>query len=310
VKVGVIGVGAVGSATTLSLLGRGLAREIVLVDRNETRARAVALDMRYGAPLVPPVNLRAGGTEELNGAALLIVTAGVNEAAGGAADRNDPAGRLRLLDRNAAIYRDLIPPLVAAAPDATIMVVTDPPDPLADLTRALAGHDRVFSTGTVLDSLRFRVHLGEHLGVSAADVQAFVIGEHGTSQVLLWSSATVAGVPVLDILTAQGRPVQEIREHVGTEIRYANINIIEGIGASQYGIGVVNARLAEAVLRDEQAVFTVAAYHPDFQVSLSLLSVLGGAGVKQMHCPRLTEAEQAALAASARTLQHALDTIR
>jgi L-lactate dehydrogenase len=234
----------------------------------------------------------------------------VNEAAGGATDRSDPAGRLRLLDRNVQIYRDLIPQLVGAAPEATIMVVTDPPDPLADLTRALCGHDRVFSTGTVLDSLRVRVHLGDLLGVCAADVQAFVIGEHGTSQVLLWSSATVAGVPVLDLLTAQGKPVQEIREQVATEIRYANISIIEGIGASQYGIGAVSARLAEAVLRDERGVFTVAAYHPEHKVTVSLLSVLGRAGVTQMHHPRMTEAEQVALEASARTLRRAVERIQ
>jgi L-lactate dehydrogenase len=310
VKVGIIGVGAVGSATTLSLLGRGIAREIVLVDRNAARARAVALDMRYGTPLVPPVDVRDGDHDDLAGAALLIVTAGVNEAAGGATDRSDPKGRLRLLDRNAEIYRELIPQLVAAAPEATIMVVTDPPDPLADLTRALAGHDRVFSTGTVLDSLRFRAHLGELLGVCAADVQAFVVGEHGTSQVLLWSSAAVSGVPVLDILTRQGRPVQQIREQVETEIRYANINIIEGIGASQYGIGVVSARLAEAVLRDEQRVFTVAAYQPEYKVTLSLLSVLGGTGVQQMHHPTMTEPERAALEASAQTLRGAVEQIR
>lgn len=305
-KVGIIGVGAVGSASALALLGRGLAREIVLVDVDRKRAQGVALDMRYGTPLVPPVQVFAGQHDDLAGAELLIVTAGVNEASGGATDRDDPAGRLRLLDRNADIYRELIPRLVEAAPDAAIMVVTDPPDPLADLTRALAGHERVFSTGTVLDSLRFRVHLGNHLGVCAADVQAYVIGEHGTSQVLLWSSASVAGVPVLDLLAEQGRPVAEIREQVETEIRYANINIIEGIGASQYGIGAVSARLADAVLRDERAVFTVAAHHPEHGVTLSLLSVLGREGVTQMHQPEMDETERAALEASVQVLRDAV----
>jgi len=106
------------------------------------------------------------------------------------------------------------------------------------------------------------------------------------------------------------RPVQQIREQVETEIRYANINIIEGIGASQYGIGVVSARLAEVVLRDEQALFTVAAYHPEYKVTLSLLSVLGRAGVAQMYHPRMTEPERAALETSAQTLRHAVETIR
>lgn len=310
-KVGVIGVGAVGSAATLAMLTGAVAREIVLVDRNEARARAVALDMRYGTPLVvPPVDVRAGDYGDLAGADLLVVTAGANEASGGATDRADPLGRLRLLETNAGIYRDLIPSLVDAAPEATIMVVTDPPDPLADLTRTLAGHDRVFSTGTELDSLRFRVHLGEHLGVCAADVQAYVVGEHGTTEVLLWSSARVAGVPVLDMLAAQGQPVEEIRERMEAEIRYANINIIEGIGASQYGIGAVTARLALAVLRDERTIFSVAAYHPDYRVTLSLLAVLGRDGVQQMHHPQMSEPEREALAVSVAALRRASDSIR
>src|SRR3954451_11410167 len=118
----------------MALLARGCAREVVLVDQNRARAQGVALDMRYGMPLLSPVSLRAGEVDDLTGAELLIITAGANEAAGGATDRSDPSGRLRLLERNAEIYRGLVPGLVAAAPQATLMVVTDPPDPLADLT--------------------------------------------------------------------------------------------------------------------------------------------------------------------------------
>jgi L-lactate dehydrogenase len=129
------------------------------------------------------------------------------------------------------------------------MVVTDPPDPLADLTRSLAGHDRVFSTGTLIDSLRFRVHLADRLQVQPRDVQAMVVGEHGTSEVLLWSSASVSGIPVLELLGQRGHPVEQLKQGVEHDIRYANITIIEGTGTSQYGIGAVSARLAEAVLR-------------------------------------------------------------
>lgn len=308
-KVGVIGVGAVGSAATMALLARGCAREVVLVDQNTKRANGVALDMDYGLPLLAPVDLRAGGADDLAGADLLVITAGVNEAAGGATDRGDPSGRLRLLSRNAGIYRELVPQLAAAAPEATIMVVTDPPDPLAALARSLAGHDRVFSTGTVLDTLRFRVHLGRLLHVGPSDVQAHVVGEHGTSEVLLWSSANVAGVPVLDILSRQGGRVDEVREEVESQIRYANISIIEGIGASQYGIGAVVARLAEAVLRDEQALFTVAAHHPECRVTLSLLSTLGAGGVSRTYLPAMSDDEGQALERSAETVRDATATI-
>jgi L-lactate dehydrogenase len=200
VKVGVVGVGAVGAATALSLIERGgMCREIVVVDRAPGRADGVASDLRAATPLSPTVDVRAGDYHALGDAAVVILTAGVNEKAGGATDRSDPQGR-RLLDTNARVYAEIVPKVVAAAPGAVLMVVTDPPDPLADLTRRLAGHDRVFSTGTLLDSLRFRVQLADRLRVRPRDVQAMVVGEHGTSEVLLWSSASVGGVPVLELL--------------------------------------------------------------------------------------------------------------
>jgi L-lactate dehydrogenase len=306
VKVGVVGAGAVGAATVLSLIERGgTCREIVLVDRTAERAAGVAADMRYAAPLSPVVDVRAGGYQDLVDAALVVITAGVNEKAGGATDRSDTQGRLRLLDTNAKIYADIVPRIVSVAPQAVLMVATDPPDPLADLTRHLAGHDRVFSTGTLIDSLRFRVHLADRLRVRPLDVQAMVVGEHGTSEVLLWSSAEVGGIPVLELLGGDGQPLDAVRHDIEESIRYANITIIEGTGASQYGIGAVSARLVEAVLRDERAVLPVAAYNPDFDVTLSLVSVLGAGGVVQMHQPRMSPEERVALDRSVSTLREA-----
>ena len=305
-KVGVIGVGAVGAATVLSLIERGgMCREIVAVDRNTRRADGVAADMRYATPLSPTVDVRAGGYDALVDAALVVITAGVNEKAGGATNRSDPQGRLRLLETNAKVYADIVPRVAAVAPQAVLMVVTDPPDPLADLTRQLARHDRVFSTGTLIDSLRFRVHLADRLQVRPRDVQAMVVGEHGTTEVLLWSSASVGGVPVLELLGEDGQPVEKVRQQIENHIRYANITIIEGTGASQYGIGAVSARLVEAVLRDERAVLPVAAYYPPFGVTLSLASVLGAGGVQQMHIPAMTADERAALDRSVTTLREA-----
>ena len=305
-KVGVVGVGAVGAATALSLVERGgMCRELVLLDRARKRAEGVATDMRYATPLSPTMDLRAGDYDALAGAALVILTAGVNEKAGGATDRGDPEGRRRLLDTNAEVYADVVPKVVAVAPDAVLMVVTDPPDPLADLTRRLAGHDRVFSTGTLIDSLRFRVHLADRLRVRPRDVQAMVVGEHGTSEVLLWSSASVSGIPVLDLLRRGDQPLDELQEQIEDDIRYANITIIEGTGASQYGIGAVSARLAEAVLRDECAVLPVAAYSPAYDVTLSLVSVLGAGGVQKMYEPAMSGDEREALERSAEVLRDA-----
>ena len=260
-------------------------------------------------PSPPAVRVRAGDYSDLVDAQLVILTAGVNEKGGGATDRSDPQGRLRLLDFNAEVYRQIVPQVVRIAPQAVLMVVTDPPDPLADLTRALAGHERVFSTGTLLDSLRFRVHLAQRIGVRPGDVHALVVGEHGVTEVLLWSSANMSGIPVLQLLQEGGQTVDEVQSEIENGIRYANINIIEGTGASQYGIGAVSARLAEAVLRDECAVLPVAAYNARYDTTLSLVSVVGASGVVKMYEPPLSEAERRGLEASAEALRKAKSRI-
>ena len=288
----------------MALVTRGSAREVVLIDRSRARATAVATDLRYGTPLCPVVALRDGDYADLVGADLVMITAGVNEKSGGATNRNDPAGRLRLLDTNVGVYQDIVPQVIKVAPAAVLLVVTDPPDPLADLTRQLAGHDRVLSTGTLLDSLRFRVHLAERLGVSPASVEAQVIGEHGTSEVLLWSSARVCGVPVAEALSAGSSP-DEFRNGVERDVRFANITIIEGNEASQFGIGIVSARIAEAVLHDEQAVLPIGSYNSKYGVTLSLPSVVGQAGVSRILEPAMTEGERQALGQSAEVLRQA-----
>jgi L-lactate dehydrogenase len=320
-KVGVVGVGAVGAACAVALVTRGSAREIVLVNRKRKRALGVAADLRYGAPLGPRVEIGDGGYEDLAGCNAVLITAGVNEKTGGATDRKDPKGRLRLLDANIGVYADIVPKIVAAAPRAVLVVVTDPPDPLADLARRLARHDRVISTGTFLDSLRFRVHLARHLGVNPASVDAQVIGEHGTTEVLLWSSARVAGVPALDALAQRGEspstdasgrrdasaPAADPRVAIENEVRYANIAIIEGIGASQYGIGVVSARITEMILRDERTVVPIGAYQPSYGVTFSLPGVVGADGVSRRFEPAMSEGERTALQRSIETLREAAE---
>ena len=304
-KVGIVGAGAVGSACAMALILRGCAREVVLLDKVQERAKAVATDMRYGAPLSPAVDVRDGGYQDLVGAALVMITAGVNEKAGGATDRSDPAGRLKLLHSNTHIYHDIVPRVVQAA----LLIVTDPPEPLADLARRLAGHDGVFSTGTFLDSLRFRVHLAHSLAISPAFVDAQVLGEHGTSQVFVWSAARVAGTSVSDLFAQRGLSAEELRQRVEHDVRYANITIIEGNDASQFGIGMVSARLAEMVLRDERAVIPVGCYSAKYGVTLSLPSVIGRRGVVEMLEPDLSKGEQMALQRSAETLRRAVQQI-
>jgi L-lactate dehydrogenase len=308
-KLGIIGTGNVGCAIALAAVTRGSAREIVLVNRTRKTAEAVATDLRYGTPLSPKVDIRDGDYDALAGAKVVLITSGVNEKTGGATDRNDPQGRLRLLEKNAAIYRDIVPQIVHAAPDAVLVAVTDPPDPLADIARSVAGHDGVLSTGTFLDSLRFRVHLGKHFGVDPANVEAQVIGDHGTSQVFLWSSARVAGVPVTALLQKRGEKLDDVRKQLERDVRYANITIIEGHDASQYGIGIVSARIAEMVLRDERAVIPVGSYQDGFGVTLSLPSVVGRGGVVAVLQPELTPEERNGLQRSAQSLKSALQAV-
>jgi L-lactate dehydrogenase len=309
-KIGMIGAGAVGAACAMAIIMRDCASELVVVNRARDRAKGMATDMGYGAPLSSTTRVTDGDYSDLAGAALVMITVGVNEKSGGATDRNDPLGRLRLLDKNAEVYRQVIPLITAAAPNAVLLVVTDPPDPLSFLTRELAGHDRVLSTGTFLDSLRFRVHLARKLKVAPTDIEARVFGEHGTSQIFHWSGARLGGVPISDALRQCGlQHDEDFRATIENEVRYANITIIEGIGASQYGIGMVCARIAEIVLRDERAVVPIGVYNSKFGVTLSLPSVIGRAGCLQVLDPPLANDERIGLNKCIETLRKAQERI-
>jgi L-lactate dehydrogenase len=308
-KLGIVGIGNVGSAIALAAATRGSARDVMLVDRSIKVAEAVATDLRYGTPLGPHVDIAHGDYQALEGSGVILITSGINEKTGGATNRNDPEGRLRLLEKNAAIYREIVPTIVRAAPQAVLVAVSDPPDPLADVARKVSGHERVLSTGTFLDSLRFRMHLGAHFGVDPTDVEAQVIGDHGTSQVFLWSSARIAGVPVTRLLQARNEELSDLRAKIEQQVRYANITIIEGHDASQYGIGIVSARIAEMVLQDEQRAIPIGSYQREFGVTLSLPSIVGRSGVTRVLQPDLSAEERNGLKMSAENLRIALERI-
>ena len=309
-KLGIIGAGNVGCACALAAATRGSAREIVLVNRTRKTAQAVATDIRYGTPLGPRVDIRDGDYGDLAGCGVVMITSGINEKTGGATDRNDKEGRLKLLDKNAAIYRDIVPRIVEAAPHAVLLTVTDPPDPLADVAREAAGHGKVMSAGTFLDSQRFRIHLASHFGVSPAEVDAMVIGDHGTSQVFVWSAARVGGVPVAKLLKDRGEDAAAMHAQLEKDVRYANITIIEGHDASQYGIGIVSARIAEMILNDERATIPVGSLQKQYGVTLSLPSVVGRGGVEAVLAPELSATEREGLEKSAESLRQALARVQ
>jgi len=306
-KIGIIGAGAVGTACIMAILGRGAAHEIVVLDSNETRVRGVVTDMQYGTPLCPPVRLIVGDYPDLRGAELVVIAVGINEKAGGAMDRNDPAGRLRLLDTNARIIADIVPKLVREVPEAVVMVITNPPEPLTELARRCAGHDRVMSSGTYIDTLRFRFYIARHLNVHPDQVDAQVVGEHGNSRVLLWSSARIAGASVLEMIAPED--VNGFKAKVEQQVRHANITIIEGTGASQYGIGMACGRLVEAMTRDERAVFPLGCHVPEYGTTLSVPVVLGREGVVRMLKPVMSQEERSALERSASTLRDAFSRL-
>lgn len=298
----------------MAAVNRGSARDIVLVNRTRKTAEAVATDLRYGIPLGPKVKITDGDYDALEGSGVIMITSGVNEKTGGATDRSDPLGRLRLIDKNAEIYRDIVPRIVRSAPDAVLLIVTDPPDPLADIARdtALAAgvKAQVISAGTFIDTMRFRVHLGQHFGVDSRDVEAQVIGDHGTSAVFLWSSARIGGVPVEALLKQRGETLRGLRDQLEKDVRYANITIIEGHDASQYGIGIVSARIAEMILRNERAVIPIGSLQKEFGVTLSLPSVVGRGGVIEVLQPELSDEEREGLQKSAKTMKDALDRVK
>lgn len=305
-KVGIIGVGNVGTACAKAMLLRGSCHEMVLLDIDGRRAEGVAADLSHGGLLCPPTKIRVGSYEDLAEAAVVAITAGMNEQAGNATDRGDELGRLRLLPHNADVYREVVPQVARAAPQAPILVVTDPPDPLADIALQLTPTNPVLSSGTYLDTLRFRLQLGARLGCHPSSVDALIVGEHGTSQVYVWSSATIGGEPVLKVAKREGLDVVSFRAEVEKAVKYANIAIIEGTGASQHGIGIVTARIVEAILRDEDLVAPIGVRQPEFGVTLSLPAVIGRGGVSKVLAPTLSTEETEALAASAKAIGTAL----
>ncbi len=309
--IAVIGAGQVGAAAAYAMALRGSAPEVVLVDKEAALAHAVADDILHATPFAGAVRVDGGGLDEadrlLAGAQIAVLTAGAAQKPG--------ETRLDLLHKNAAIFRDLVPRVVAAAPDALLLVATNPVDVMTREAARLAApagvpRERVVGSGTVLDTARFRALLGEHLGVSPQSVHAYVLGEHGDSEVLAWSGARVAGVPLSAFAEHEGLRVDDaVRARVDEGVRRAAYRIIAGRGATSYGIGAGLARLAEAVRADERAAFTVSCVTdacegvPD--VALSLPRVLGAGGVVRTLTPELDDAERAALRRSAEVLAEA-----
>lgn len=303
-KIGVVGAGMVGATGAFAMALRGIGSDIVIVDKNAALAEAQARDILHATPFGPSVRVRAGDVADLAGARLIVLAAGVAQKPG--------ESRLDLLARNAAIFEAVIPPVTAVAPDAVLLVATNPVDVMTQVAARISAlpPGRVIGSGTILDTARFRALLGDHLGVSPPSIHAYVLGEHGDSEVVAWSAATVGTAPLAAFAAQLGRPLDpETRARIAAEVRGAAQSIIAAKGATWFGIGGGLARIAQAVARDENVILTVSAFEADVfgvdEVTLSLPRVVGAAGAGATLHPELDVDERLGLAQSARILKDA-----
>jgi L-lactate dehydrogenase len=310
-KVGIVGTGFVGATAAYALVMQGVGREVVLVDKNTERAQAEADDLRHAVPFAHPLDIRSGGYEALAECRVVVLCAGVGQKPG--------ETRLQLLQRNAQVFREVVPAVLANAPEAVLVVATNPVDVMTHLAArfaALCGvpAGRVLGSGTTLDTARFRSLLATHCGVDARHVHAHVIGEHGDSEVLTWSLATVSGMPLQAFARLRGiDPSKPVRPEIDRQVRGAAYTIIRGKGATYYGIGSALAGIVKVILHDQRSVMTVCVPTPEVagvsDVTLSLPRLVGGNGVLETFPLPLSEEETHQLHKSAQVIRQALDEL-
>ncbi|HTD88959.1 MAG TPA: L-lactate dehydrogenase [Candidatus Binatia bacterium] len=311
-KIGIVGCGMVGSASAFALVMSGVGREIVLVDLNRARAEAEANDIYHAVPFAHPLTVRAGDYADLVGAEVVVIAGGVAQKPG--------ETRLQLLQRNAEVFRQIVPATLRHAPKAVLLVVTNPVDIMTHLAAQFAvefgvPHTRVIGSGTTLDTARFRALLGRHFGVDPHHVHAYVIGEHGDSEVLAWSQATIAGLNLDEFVKVHGKPLSDAeRRQIDEQVRRAAYHIIAGKGATYYGIGSAVARIVDVLLHDQRAILTICSRVNDVPdchgLTLALPHLVGGEGAMATIPLRLDAAEREGLHRSCAILREALESLK
>ena len=302
-KVGIVGAGLVGSTAAYAMVLEGVAAELTLVDINAPLARAQAEDILHATPLSNPARVTAAEYPALAGSGVVILACGTSQKPG--------EDRLQLLDRNRKIFAEVSHRVATYAPDAILLVASNPVDLMTTFVSRESGFPpaRVIGSGTILDTARFRALLGERLGISPHSVHAHVLGEHGDSEVLVWSSADAGGVPLDEVAKRMGKPLtDEVKWEIDERVRKAAYTIIQGKGATWYGIGAALARIVRAIRDDERTVLTLSnADNPGFPgVSFSLPRVVGAAGIVATLPPSLSTEERSGLTRSAEILQSAM----
>lgn len=308
-KVGIVGSGFVGATAGYALVMQGVGREIVLVDKNAARAAAEADDIRHAVPFSHPLEVHSGDYDALAGSRVVVLCAGVGQKPG--------ETRLQLLQRNAAVFREVVPAVLKHAPDAVLVVATNPVDVMTHLAARFAAEcgvpaGRVLGSGTTLDTARFRTLLGTHCGVDPHHVHAYVLGEHGDSEVLTWSLATIGGMPLESFAAKRGIEITDaVRQDIDQKVRRAAYTIIGGKGATYYGIGCALARIVNVILHDQRSILTICAPASEVagvhDVTVALPRLVGGDGVIETFPLPLNECESLLLRQSAAIIRQALD---
>ncbi len=304
-KVGLIGTGMVGASFAYSLMQRGVANELVLIDADAARAEGEMMDLNHGLPFVRPMRIIAGDYADLADAEVIVICAGVGQRPG--------QTRLELLKTNAGIFHNIVPKVTAVNQDAILVIATNPVDILTQIAAQIVGQDRcrVMGSGTALDTARLRYMLGVHYGVDPRSVHAYVVGEHGDSELALWSLANIAGVRLPDFVGANGQGYdQAALDRIFNQTRNAAYEIIQRKKATYYAIGLGLLSIVESVLRDQHTVMTVSSplsgQYGVSGIAISMPAIVGRRGVEEVLNLPLSQPELAAFQSSAQTLKDRL----
>ena len=301
-KVAIIGCGFVGSSIAFSLMQRGLFTEMVLLDVDGAKAEGEAMDLSHGLPYIASMDIRAGTYDDIGDCALVVITAGVNQKQG--------ETRLDLIGKNVAILKNIIPQITSRGFEGILLIVSNPVDVLTYAAYRISGYPkrRVIGSGTVLDTARLKYLLGERLRVDSRSVHAFIIGEHGDSELAVWSGANVSGVDLPAFFQLQGQKgAQTALQEIYEGVRDSAYEIIARKGATYYGIAMAVARIADSIVKDERAVLPVSVLlegQYDLQgLCLSIPSIIGRNGLEQVLEIPLDQGERRALECSAQQLR-------
>ena len=309
-KLTVVGAGSVGASVAYAALIRGSARHVALYDIATEKAEAEVLDLAHGAQFTGSSDIIGGSDiSVVEGSHVVVITAGAKQKPG--------QTRIELAGVNANIMKSMMPQLLEAAPDAVFVIVTNPCDVLTVLAQESTGlpPERIFASGTVLDTSRLRWKLAERAGVATSSVHAYIVGEHGDTEFPLWSKATIGTVPILDWeLPGGGKLTVEELDQIAIDVRDAAYKVIQGKGATNYAIGLSSARIVEAVLNDERAVMPVSPVLTDFHgvsgVALSVPSIVSAAGAVPIHETTFSDHELGLFRRSAHALREVADSLR